>query len=86
MSTSTESYTAGAGKTREGTENSVETFKQGIEKFTDQANVALAIGAFLPDWMEWGCSLAAELLLWLGFRFTRCASSSTRWLMRSGSW
>ena len=39
MSTSTESYTAAAGQAREATEKTVETFKQGVEKFTDQANV-----------------------------------------------
>jgi hypothetical protein len=39
MSTSTETYTAVAGKAREATEKSVETFKQGVERFTDQANV-----------------------------------------------
>jgi hypothetical protein len=39
MSTSTESYTAVAGKAREATEKTVETVKQGVEKFTDQANV-----------------------------------------------
>ena len=39
MSTSTELYTATAGQAREVTEKSVETFKQGVEKFTDQANV-----------------------------------------------
>ena len=39
MSTSTESYTAVAGQAREATEKSVETFKQGVEKFTEQANV-----------------------------------------------
>jgi len=32
-------YTATAGRVREATEKSVETFKQGVEKFTDQANV-----------------------------------------------
>jgi hypothetical protein len=40
MSTSTtESYTTVAGQAREATEKSVETFKQGVEKFTEQANV-----------------------------------------------
>jgi hypothetical protein len=39
MSTSTESYTAVARQTKEATEKSVETFKQGVEKFADQANV-----------------------------------------------
>jgi hypothetical protein len=39
MSTSTESYTAVAGQAREATEKSVETFKQGVEQFTQQANV-----------------------------------------------
>ena len=40
MSTSTtETYTAVAGQAREATEKSVETFKQGVEKFTEQANV-----------------------------------------------
>ena len=32
-------YTAVAGKSREATEKTVETFKQGVEKFTDQANM-----------------------------------------------
>jgi len=32
-------YTATAGQVREATEKSVETFKQGVEKFTEQANV-----------------------------------------------
>ena len=32
-------YTAAAGRAREATERSVETFKQGVEKFTRQANV-----------------------------------------------
>jgi hypothetical protein len=40
MSTSTtETYTAVAGQAREATEKSVATFKQGVEKFTEQANV-----------------------------------------------
>jgi hypothetical protein len=39
MSISTETYTAAAGKAREATEKSVETFKQGVGKFTEQANV-----------------------------------------------
>jgi hypothetical protein len=39
MSTSTESYTAVAGQAREATEKTVETFKQGVERFTEQANV-----------------------------------------------
>ena len=39
MSTSTESYTAVAAQAREATEKSVEVFKQGVEKFTNQANV-----------------------------------------------
>jgi hypothetical protein len=40
MSTSTtESYTAVAGQARQATEKSVDTFKQGVEKFTEQANV-----------------------------------------------
>jgi hypothetical protein len=39
MSTSTDSYTALAGKAREATDKSVETFKKGVEKFTEQANV-----------------------------------------------
>ena len=39
MSTSSESYTAVAGQAREATEKSVETFKQGVEQFTQQANV-----------------------------------------------
>jgi hypothetical protein len=39
MTTSTESYTAVAGQAREATEKSVETFKQGVEKITEQANV-----------------------------------------------
>ena len=39
MSTSTESYTAVAGQAREATEKSVDTFKQGVEKFTEHANV-----------------------------------------------
>jgi hypothetical protein len=34
-------YTAAAGRARELTEKSVETFKQGVEKFTEQANVAV---------------------------------------------
>lgn len=37
MSTSTESYTAVAGQVREATEKSVETFKQGVERFADQS-------------------------------------------------
>jgi uncharacterized protein (TIGR02271 family) len=45
MSTSTESYTAVAGQAREATEKSVETFKQGVQKFTDQANVFAKIPA-----------------------------------------
>ena len=32
-------YTATAGRVREATEKSVETFKQGVERFTEQANV-----------------------------------------------
>ena len=32
-------YTAVAGQAREATEKTVETFKQGVEKFTEQANV-----------------------------------------------
>ena len=32
-------YTAAAGQAREATEKSVETFKQGVEKFTERANV-----------------------------------------------
>ena len=32
-------YTAAAGRVREATEKSAETFKQGVEKFTEQANV-----------------------------------------------
>jgi hypothetical protein len=43
MSTSTESYTAVAGQAREATEKTVETFKQGVAKFTDQANVLAKI-------------------------------------------
>jgi hypothetical protein len=39
MSTSTESYTAVATQAREATEKSLQTFKQGVEKFTDRANV-----------------------------------------------
>ena len=38
-------YTAAAGQAREATEKSVETFKQGVEKFTEQANVV----AKMPD-------------------------------------
>ena len=45
MSTSTESSAAVAGQAREATEKSVETFKQGVEKFTDQANVFANIPA-----------------------------------------
>ena len=45
MSTSTESYTAAAGQAREANEKTVETFKQGVEKFTDQANVLAKIPA-----------------------------------------
>jgi uncharacterized protein (TIGR02271 family) len=45
MSTSIESYTAVAGQAREATEKSVETFKQGVERFTDQANVFAKIPA-----------------------------------------
>jgi hypothetical protein len=45
MSTSTESYTAVAGQAREATEKTVETFKQGVAKFTDQANVLAKIPA-----------------------------------------
>jgi uncharacterized protein (TIGR02271 family) len=45
MSTSTESYTAVAGQAREATEKSVETFKQGVQRFTDQANVFAKIPA-----------------------------------------
>jgi len=39
MSTSTETYTAVASQAREAAEKSVETFKQGVQKFTEQANV-----------------------------------------------
>lgn len=39
MSTSTETYTAAATQAREATEKTVETFKQGVHKFTEQANV-----------------------------------------------
>jgi len=39
MSVSTESSTAIAGQARQATKKSVETFKQGVEMFTDQANV-----------------------------------------------
>ena len=39
MSTSTESYTAAAGQVRETTEKSVVAFRQGAEKFIDQATV-----------------------------------------------
>jgi uncharacterized protein (TIGR02271 family) len=45
MSTSIESYAAVAGQAREATEKSVETFKQGVEKFTDQANVVAKMPA-----------------------------------------
>ena len=45
MSTSTESSAAVAGQAREATEKSVETFKQGVEKFTDQANAFAKIPA-----------------------------------------
>ena len=45
MSTSIESYAAVAGQAREATEQSVETFKQGVEKFTDQANAFAKIPA-----------------------------------------
>ena len=45
MSTSTESYAAVAGQARQATEKSVETFKQGVEKFTDQANAVAKIPA-----------------------------------------
>ena len=45
MSTSTESYAAVAGQAREATEKSVETYKQGVEKFTDQANAFAKIPA-----------------------------------------
>jgi len=38
-STSNGAYTATAGRVREATEKTVETFKQGVEKFTEQANV-----------------------------------------------
>jgi hypothetical protein len=38
-------YTAAAGQARELTEKSVETFKQGVEKFTEQANVV----AWIPE-------------------------------------
>jgi hypothetical protein len=39
MSTSTESYTAAAGQARETTEKSVVAFRQGAERFIDQATV-----------------------------------------------
>jgi hypothetical protein len=39
MSSSTEVYTAVASQAREATEKSVATFKQGVEKLTEQANV-----------------------------------------------
>ena len=39
ISTTNGAYTAAAGQARELTEKSVETFKQGVEKFTEQANV-----------------------------------------------
>ena len=45
MSTSTESYAAVAGQAREATEKSVETYKQGVETFTDQANAFAKIPA-----------------------------------------
>ncbi len=45
MSTSIESYAAVAGQAREATAQSVETFKQGVEKFTDQANAFAKIPA-----------------------------------------
>jgi len=38
-------YTAAAGRAREATERSVETFKQGVEKFTRQANVVAKLPA-----------------------------------------
>ena len=39
MSISTDAYTAATGQAREATEKSVDTFKQGVERFADQANV-----------------------------------------------
>src|SRR6478672_2948427 len=39
ISTTNGAYTAAAARAREVTEKSVETFKQGVEKFTEQANV-----------------------------------------------
>ncbi len=45
ISTTNGAYTAAAGKARELTEKSVETFKQGVEKFTEQANVV----AWIPE-------------------------------------
>ena len=43
ISTTNGAYTAAAGQARELTEKSVETFKQGVEKFTEQANVVAKI-------------------------------------------
>ena len=45
ISTTNGVYTAAAGQARELTEKSVETFKQGVEKFTEQANVV----AWIPE-------------------------------------
>jgi hypothetical protein len=45
ISTTNGVYTAAAGRAREVTEKSVDTFKQGVEKFTEQANVA----AWIPE-------------------------------------
>jgi coenzyme F420-reducing hydrogenase alpha subunit len=45
ISTTNGAYTAATGKARELTEKSVETFKQGVEKFTEQANVV----AWIPE-------------------------------------
>ena len=45
MSTRTESSTALAGQARKATEKSVETFKQGVERFADQANVVAKMPA-----------------------------------------
>ena len=45
MTTSTESYTAVAGQARQATEKTVDTVKQGVEKFTEQANVVAKMPA-----------------------------------------